>query len=63
MAKIWRCHGCGVGLAAVALIQPLAWEPPYAAGVALKKKSKWEYVFIVKFCSKYFSMKHEGHLC
>ena len=22
------------GLAAVALIQPLAWEPPYAAGVA-----------------------------
>ena len=26
--------------AAVALIQPLAWEPPYAAGAALKKKAK-----------------------
>ena len=26
--------------AAEALIQPLAWEPPYAAGVALKKKKK-----------------------
>ena len=24
--------------AAVALIRPLAWEPPYAAGVALKSK-------------------------
>ena len=27
-------------LAAVALIRPLAWEPPYAAGVALKSKKK-----------------------
>ena len=26
-------------LAAVALIGPLAWEPPYALGVALKKKA------------------------
>ena len=25
---------------ATALIGPLAWEPPYAAGVALKKKGK-----------------------
>ena len=24
----------------VALIRPLAWEPPYSAGVALKKKKK-----------------------
>ena len=29
-------------LAVVALIQPLAWEPPYAAGAALKKKPKEE---------------------
>ena len=30
--------------AAVAPIRPLAWEPPYALGVALKKKNKkaWE---------------------
>ena len=26
--------------AAVGLIRPLAWEPPYAAGAALKKKTK-----------------------
>ena len=28
------------GPAAVAPFRPLAWEPPYAAGVALKKKKK-----------------------
>ena len=27
-------------LAALALIRPLAWEPPYAAGAALKRKKK-----------------------
>ena len=27
-------------LVAAALIQPLAWEPPYAAGAALEKKKK-----------------------
>ena len=27
-------------LAAAAPIQPLAWEPPHAAGVALKSKNK-----------------------
>ena len=27
-------------LAAVAPVGPLAWEPPYAAGVALKKKKE-----------------------
>ena len=40
-------HGCGPDpellwqwhrLAAKALIGPLAWEPPYAAGVALKRQ-------------------------
>ena len=42
-------YRCGLDLAllwlwcrpaAEALIQPLAWELPYAAGVALKKKKK-----------------------
>ena len=28
------------GLAAVALIQPLAWKPPHAAGAALKRQKK-----------------------
>ena len=27
---------------AIALILPLAWEPPYAAGMALKKKERKE---------------------
>ena len=27
-------------LAAIALIRPLAWEPPYAVGAALEKKTK-----------------------
>ena len=27
-------------LAAIALIGPLAWEPPYAAGTALEKEKK-----------------------
>ena len=27
-------------LAAVALIRPLAWEPPYAVGMALKRQEK-----------------------
>ena len=26
--------------AAVALVQPLAWEPPYATGAALKKQKR-----------------------
>jgi len=30
--------------AAAALIQPLAWEPPYAVGVALKSKKKRKYL-------------------
>ena len=34
MLWLWR------RLAAAALIRPLAWEPPYAMGVALKGKKK-----------------------
>ena len=32
--------------AAVASFRPLAWEPPYAAPVALKKKKKTKKIFI-----------------
>ena len=40
-AQIPRCCGCGVPKpAAVAPIGPLAWEPPCAAGEALKKDKK-----------------------
>ena len=33
---LWLCRG----LAAVALVRLLAWEPPYAMGVTLKEKKK-----------------------
>ena len=39
--------------AATALIRPLAWEPPYAAGAALKgqKKKNWEIIVVaVQYC-------------
>ena len=42
MAGILCCCDCGVGLAAVALIQLPAWELPYAAGEALKRQKKKE---------------------
>jgi len=35
-ALLWLWHR----LAAVAPIRPLAWEPPYAAGAALKRPKK-----------------------
>ena len=37
--RICRCCGCGVGQQ-LQLIGPLAWEPPYALGMALKSKNK-----------------------
>ena len=40
--RIWCCRELWCWLAAVALIRPLAWEPPYAAGAALKSKKKKE---------------------
>ena len=43
--RILRCCGCGVGQQlAVAPIQPLAWELPYAAGVALKRQQQQQKV-------------------
>ena len=38
--RIRRCRELWRRSAAVALIQPLAWEFPYAAGAALKSKNK-----------------------
>ena len=55
--RIWPCQRCGIGRrcgsgpallwlwhrpAATAQIGPLAWELPYAAGGALKRKRKKE---------------------
>ena len=39
LALLWLWHGPE----ATALIRPLAWEPPYAAGVALKRQKINEY--------------------
>ena len=36
LALLWLCHRP----AAVALIRPLAWEPPYAVSTALKDQKK-----------------------
>ena len=38
--QMWLGPHIAVAVAAVAPIQPLAWEPPYALGVALKSKNK-----------------------
>ena len=35
-SQMWLRSGVAEALAAIALIRPLAWEPPYAVGVALK---------------------------
>ena len=43
LAWLWR------KLAATAPIQPLAWEPPYAMGAALKKKKKLKIFYILDF--------------
>ena len=40
VAQIWHCCGCDVSQRAIAPIKPPAWEPPYTAGVALKKKTE-----------------------
>ena len=38
MAQIQICCGCGVGQQLQLQLDPLAWELPYAASVALKDK-------------------------
>ena len=44
---LWLLHR----LVATAPVQPLAWEPPYAVGAALKKTGK----LLVSLCSCYLS--------
>jgi len=50
--RIQHFHELWCRLAAIALIQPLAWELPYAMGAALKKrpkkKKKKEYIGCLK---------------
>ena len=39
-SQTWLGSRVAVAVAATAPIQPLAWESPYAAGVALKKRER-----------------------
>ena len=38
--RIWHCCELQYKPATAAPIRPLAWEPPYATGVSLKRKKK-----------------------
>ena len=40
MARIWHCCGSGIVQQLQLQLDPPAWEPPYATGAALKKKTK-----------------------
>ena len=40
-------------LAAIALIRPLAWQPPYAAGAALEKDKKKKNIYIYIYASDF----------
>ena len=56
---LWLWHR----LAAVAAIRPLAWEPPYAAGAALKRKKKIKQYFLsVPLTSEVFINKYFGFI-
>ena len=45
---------------AVASIQPLAWEPPYAMGAALKRKKKKKQYFEKQIDSPKMKCKQHG---
>ena len=47
MAQIPHCCSCGIGPAAQAPIQPLAWEPPCAVSVALKRQKNKKTLMIL----------------
>ena len=60
-ARIPSCCGSGVGLAAIAPIRPLAWEPPYAAGMAQengkktkKKKNLFLHIYLLVWIDGFF---------
>ena len=46
--RIQRCCELWCRLAATVLIGPLAWEPPYAAGAALKRQKDKKKIILTK---------------
>ena len=67
--RIWHCCELWRRLTATALIQPLAWEPLYAMGVALKRQKKifffspqYREVFTYQFCEHLlYSLDHNEY--
>ena len=55
LALLWLC----CWLAAVALIRPLAWEPPYVAGAALKRQ-KDKIIIIIMTMGKFANWMHRN---
>ena len=55
---LWLWHG----LAAAAPVQPLAWEPPYATGAALKRPKKKQIVQFSGFSIFTELCNHEHYL-
>ena len=56
LALLWLWHRLG----ATAAIQPLAWEPPYARGSALKRqkeKKKFQVMIVYDMKSRSYGMK------
>ena len=49
---------------AVAPIRPLAWEPPYAAGAALKREKKniYIYIYLLIFIDHLLDTTHFSHM-
>ena len=65
--RTWCSCELGCRLAATASIRPLAWEPPYAMGAALKSKKKkkkvqWEAMGSVKRSSPGQASSHSQAL-
>ena len=53
VALLWLWHR---SLAATALIQPLAWEPPYAVGVVLERPPQMCTYIYIYICLKCFNL-------
>ena len=56
--RIWRWCGCDIDLAAAAIVRPLAWELPYATGVALTRI----FLFFLFFIFCFILGLHRRHM-
>ena len=56
MARIWRC----AALEAPAPIRPLAWEPPYDVGAALKKNCGEHTYIFAHMCDTFLEIQNDS---